>query len=1218
MDSLIKDLRTEELKRGLENLLQQFYKDNQYSLADKVLDLIDKWEKQQVMIGFAGHFSAGKSTMINRLLKQEILPSSPIPTSANVVRLHAGEPFIRVYHRNRSTVHYEGEWDTDTIKRLCKDGEDILSMDISQPATELPDNVILLDTPGVDSTNDADRIITESSLHVMDHLFYVMDYNHVQSEVNLTFLQEMQNKGIPFTIIINQIDKHQDQELSFDGFKSSIMQALETWNIHPEDIFYTSLMNKQVSGNEFDQLQSYLKKRFHQSEDVRKQSIFQRAQMVLAEAVDHYTVEKQNEISELESRMSAYSFDTSSNVDEAEQALAYWEDYSSNARDKFEDRVLSLFKNAYLMPSKLRDDAEHFLQSQQPGFKVGLLLSKKKTEEERRLRKQTFYDHLMEVVEKNLKWPLRDRMLELLEAYPVESETITKKIQSLDVDYPSERLEQLVESGAGMTGQYVLVYTEKLAQDIKQSYKSHVLGLWEEIKAELEAIASAQSQSHSKITKDFEQHQEIKEAIDRKEEEIETYRLLLWEALTLKVHVDVMKSSMRALEERNESVDSGLITEVHNSTDEAISEVQSRETTHQTGEAGTNPEEMVQHIDRIHQLLDESDAFRSLLAQLEMKKNRLENRTYTVALFGAFSAGKSSFANAVMGDRLLPVSPNPTTAAINQIAPVDEENSHGTVTVQFKSEQQLIDDFTDIIATFDWNVNDTVTLIDKLMGMSQENKQQLPHKQVAFVEAVIAGYEEAKGYLGSETQIPFEMFASYVAEEKRSCFVESMKVHYDCPITRKGITLVDTPGADSVNARHTDVSFEYIKNADAILFITYYNHPFSKADQSFLRQLGRVKDVFSLDKMFFLINAADLAQSDEELNQVQNYIRDQLLAFDIRNPRIYPVSSLEALKARVDGQHVRISEMEKFEEEFYNFIDNELSEVLIASITHDINRVDALLENFIADAELDEGARAEKLTLYKENKQTMRKHIDAVNEAKYEKNVQQKLEKQVFYIHQRMLLNFNDFFKQHINPATINENGKAGKEQLESASAGLMKELNDELNQELRAVLLRMQSFFNETLDQLQKEVLRQLKQVDDSFEMDHIDAIALDLELDKQRFSLEKQAEQKVLNHFKNTKRFFEGSDREAMKEEYKQVVDPLLKNQLEAAHHTLSDLHHEEWITHVPQIKEKWTVDVDDYYDTLLNQLESITDIDEWKTIQHQLKEIVASVNSGYRTDK
>ncbi|UTW70994.1 dynamin family protein [Anaerobacillus sp. HL2] len=38
-----------------------------------------------------------------------------------------------------------------------------------------------------------------------------------------------------------------------------------------------------------------------------------------------------------------------------------------------------------------------------------------------------------------------------------------------------------------------------------------------------------------------------------------------------------------------------------------------------------------------------------------------------ISLFGAFSAGKSSFANAILGENVLPVSPNPTTATVSTV-----------------------------------------------------------------------------------------------------------------------------------------------------------------------------------------------------------------------------------------------------------------------------------------------------------------------------------------------------------------------------------------------------------------------------------------------------------------------------------------------------------------------------------------------------------------------
>src|SRR5699024_12301638 len=81
---------------------------------------------------------------------------------------------------------------------------------------------------------------------------------------------------------------------------------------------------------------------------------------------------------------------------------------------------------------------------------------------------------------------------------------------------------------------------------------------------------------------------------------------------------------------------------------------------------------------------------------------------------------------------------------------------------------------------------------------------------------------------------------------------------------------------------HTNVAFDYIKEADAILYVTYYNHAITKGDRDFLIQLGRVKESFEMDKMFFIVNASDLAESQDDLKLVVDYVSDQLLQFGIR------------------------------------------------------------------------------------------------------------------------------------------------------------------------------------------------------------------------------------------------------------------------------------------------------------------------------------------------
>src|SRR5699024_1647278 len=92
-------------------------------------------------------------------------------------------------------------------------------------------------------------------------------------------------------------------------------------------------------------------------------------------------------------------------------------------------------------------------------------------------------------------------------------------------------------------------------------------------------------------------------------------------------------------------------------------------------------EQITSSIDNVVGEITELKGFQSIINELEKKKYRLENRELTIALFGTFSAGKSSFSNALFGERVLPVSPNPTTAVISRISPVTSQHSHGTVNI---------------------------------------------------------------------------------------------------------------------------------------------------------------------------------------------------------------------------------------------------------------------------------------------------------------------------------------------------------------------------------------------------------------------------------------------------------------------------------------------------------------------------------------------------------
>lgn len=94
-----------------------------------------------------------------------------------------------------------------------------------------------MDTPGIDSADDAHRIATESAIHLADLILYVMDYNHVQAELNFLFTKELTEAGKEVYLVINQIDKHKDEELSFLEFQNSVLDSFASWGVKPARIF---------------------------------------------------------------------------------------------------------------------------------------------------------------------------------------------------------------------------------------------------------------------------------------------------------------------------------------------------------------------------------------------------------------------------------------------------------------------------------------------------------------------------------------------------------------------------------------------------------------------------------------------------------------------------------------------------------------------------------------------------------------------------------------------------------------------------------------------------------------------------------------------------------------------------------------------------------------------------------------------------------------------
>ena len=101
-----------------------------------------------------------------------------------------------------------------------------------------------------------------------------------------------------------------------------------------------------------------------------------------------------------------------------------------------------------------------------------------------------------------------------------------------------------------------------------------------------------------------------------------------------------------------------------------------------------------------------------------------------------------------------------------------------------------------------------------------------------------------------------------------------------------GLVFIDSPGTNSIINQHQELTENYLKQADIILFLTSIERPLSKSEQDFLT----IVDKTWARKVIVAVNKIDLATS-EEIEQVTNYIAEGLSDIFTETPPIFPISS---------------------------------------------------------------------------------------------------------------------------------------------------------------------------------------------------------------------------------------------------------------------------------------------------------------------------------------
>jgi predicted GTPase len=169
-----------------------------------------------------GQFKRGKSTLLNALLGEPVLPASVVPVTAIPTFLRAGDaPGVRVLFQDEAVppTRYDG---TGTLTEFLagyvtesgnpKNQRGVSQVEVEHPAPILRRGVVLIDTPGIGSTFQHNTEATLNFLPQCDAALFLVSADPPLTAVEAEFLKEVRAKVPRLFFVLNKMDQLDDAE----------------------------------------------------------------------------------------------------------------------------------------------------------------------------------------------------------------------------------------------------------------------------------------------------------------------------------------------------------------------------------------------------------------------------------------------------------------------------------------------------------------------------------------------------------------------------------------------------------------------------------------------------------------------------------------------------------------------------------------------------------------------------------------------------------------------------------------------------------------------------------------------------------------------------------------------------------------------------------------------------------------------------------------------